>query len=65
MQLAAGLLANDVRLANLVSLDAVSVVLQKNVLGSAALSAQPALGDPMQIDEEPLHACSIACVDGF
>lgn len=57
---------NDVRSYNLVSLrDAVSVVLQKNVLFSGTVRDNLLWGDPNATDEELLHACSIACVDEF
>ena len=57
---------NDVRSYNLVSLrDAVSVVLQKNVLFSGTVRDNLLWGDPNSTDEELLHACSIACVDEF
>ena len=57
---------NDVRSYNLVSLrDAVSVVLQKNVLFSGTVRDNLLWGDPNATDEELLHACSTACVDEF
>ena len=45
--------------------DAVSMVLQKNVLFSGTIRENLRWGNPNATDEEMIHACQIACADGF
>ena len=45
--------------------DAVSMVLQKNVLFSGTIRENLRWGNPNATDEEITHACQIACADGF
>ena len=45
--------------------DAVSMVLQKNVLFSGTIRENLRWGNPNATDEEMIHACRIACADGF
>ena len=45
--------------------DAVSMVLQKNVLFSGTIKENLRWGDPNATDEELVHACKLACADEF
>ena len=45
--------------------DAVSMVLQKNVLFSGTIRENLRWGNPNATDEEMVHACQIACADEF
>ena len=45
--------------------DAVSMVLQKNVLFSGSIKDNLRWGTPDATDEEMLHACRLACADDF
>ena len=45
--------------------DAVSMVLQKNVLFSGTIKENLRWGDPNATDEELVHACRLACADEF
>ena len=45
--------------------DAVSMVLQKNVLFSGTIKENLRWGDPNATDEELIHACRLACADEF
>ena len=45
--------------------DAVSMVLQKNVLFSGTIRENLRWGNPNATDEEMVHACRIACADEF
>ena len=45
--------------------DAVSMVLQKNVLFSGTIKDNLRWGDPNASDEELVHACRLACADEF
>ena len=45
--------------------DAVSMVLQKNVLFSGTIKENLRWGDPNATDEELIHACKLACADDF
>ena len=45
--------------------DAVSMVLQKNVLFSGTIRENLRWGNPKATDEEMVHACQIACADEF
>ena len=45
--------------------DAVSMVLQKNVLFSGTIRENLRWGNPDATDEEMIHACKIACADEF
>ena len=45
--------------------DAVSMVLQKNVLFSGTIRDNLRWGNPNATDEEMVHACQIACADEF
>ena len=45
--------------------DAVSMVLQKNVLFSGTIRENLRWGNPDATDEEMVHACGIACADEF
>ena len=45
--------------------DAVSMVLQKNVLFSGTIKENLRWGDPNATDEELIHACKLACADEF
>ena len=45
--------------------DAVSMVLQKNVLFSGTIRDNLRWGNPNTTDEEMVHACQIACADEF
>ena len=45
--------------------DAVSMVLQKNVLFSGTIKDNLRWGDPNATDEELVHACRLACADEF
>ncbi|MBQ7802035.1 MAG: ABC transporter ATP-binding protein [Oscillospiraceae bacterium] len=45
--------------------DAVSMVLQKNVLFSGSIKDNLRWGNPDATDEEMLHACKLACADEF
>ena len=45
--------------------DAVSMVLQKNVLFSGTIKENLRWGDPNATDEELIHACRLACADDF
>ena len=45
--------------------DAVSMVLQKNVLFSGTIRENLRWGNPDATDEEMIHACRIACADEF
>ena len=45
--------------------DAVSMVLQKNVLFSGTIRENLRWGNPQATDEEMVHACQIACADEF
>ncbi|HCI64663.1 MAG TPA: ABC transporter, partial [Clostridiales bacterium] len=45
--------------------DAVSMVLQKNVLFSGTIRENLRWGNPNATDEEMIHACRIACADEF
>ena len=45
--------------------DAVSMVLQKNVLFSGTIKENLRWGDPKATDEELIHACRLACADEF
>ena len=45
--------------------DAVSMVLQKNVLFSGTIRENLRWGNPNATDEEIVHACKIACADDF
>ena len=45
--------------------DAVSMVLQKNVLFSGTIKENLCWGDPNATDEELIHACKLACADEF
>ena len=45
--------------------DAVSMVLQKNVLFSGTIRENLRWGNPNATDEEIAHACSLACADEF
>ena len=45
--------------------DAVSMVLQKNVLFSGTIRENLRWGNPNATDEEMVHACKIACADDF
>ncbi|MCI6228849.1 MAG: ABC transporter ATP-binding protein/permease [Clostridiales bacterium] len=45
--------------------DAVSMVLQKNVLFSGTIRENLRWGNPNATDEETTHACQIACADEF
>lgn len=45
--------------------DAVSMVLQKNVLFSGTIRENLRWGNPNATDEEMVHACQIACADDF
>ena len=45
--------------------DAVSIVLQKNVLFSGTIRENLRWGNPNATDEEMVHACQIACADEF
>ena len=45
--------------------DAVSMVLQKNVLFSGTIRENLRWGNPDATDEEMVHACKIACADDF
>ena len=45
--------------------DAVSMVLQKNVLFSGTIRENLRWGNPNATDEEIVHACKIACADEF
>ncbi|MGM9588053.1 MAG: ABC transporter ATP-binding protein [Candidatus Limivicinus sp.] len=45
--------------------DAVSMVLQKNVLFSGTIKDNLRWGDPNATDEELIHACKLACADEF
>ncbi len=56
---------NDVRSYNLVSLDAVSVVLQKNVLFSGTVRDNLLWEILTQLMRNRFYACSIACADEF
>ncbi len=56
----------DVREYDLTALrDAVSVVLQKNILFSGTIKENLRWGDPNATDEEIVHACKLACADEF
>ena len=56
----------DVRDYDIVSLrDAVSVVLQKNVLFSGTIKDNLRWGNENATDEEMIHACKLACADEF
>ena len=45
--------------------DAVSMVLQKNVLFAGSIKENLRWGDPNATDEEMVHACKLACADEF
>ncbi len=45
--------------------DAVSMVLQKNVLFSGSIKDNLRWGNPNATDEEMVHACQLACADDF
>ena len=45
--------------------NAVSMVLQKNVLFSGTIKENLRWGDPNATDEELIHACKLACADEF
>ncbi len=56
----------DVRDYDIVSLrDAVSVVLQKNILFSGTIKENLRWGNENATDEEMIHACKLACADEF
>ena len=56
----------DVRNYDITALrDAVSMVLQKNVLFSGTIKDNLRWGDPNATDEELVHACRLACADEF
>ena len=56
----------DVRRYRLESLrDQVAMVLQKNELFSGTIRENLRWGDPNATDEEIVHACQLACADGF